>query len=131
MMFGYRDKGDGAIVMTNGDNGSQLANELLASIAVEYGWVDYLPQEKTVVEVDAATLQSYAGDYQFAGGPLVQIRVKDGKLAATAGNDSTVMLPEAPDTFFDSEGGFPQMKFTKMSDGAIALSAGGGTAKKK
>lgn len=36
MMWGYREGGRGAVVMTNGDNGSQLAQEVLASIAAAY-----------------------------------------------------------------------------------------------
>lgn len=37
-MFAYIERGQGAIVMTNGDGGSQLADEILRSIGVEYGW---------------------------------------------------------------------------------------------
>lgn len=41
MLFGYREGGRGAVVMTNGDRGGQLANEILRSIGAEYGWVDF------------------------------------------------------------------------------------------
>lgn len=41
MLFAYREDGRGAVVMTNGDRGGALANEILRSIAAEYGWVDY------------------------------------------------------------------------------------------
>ncbi len=30
--------GKGAIIMTNGDRGSELAREILYAIAAEYGW---------------------------------------------------------------------------------------------
>ena len=131
MLFGYREPFEGAVVMTNGDRGSRVANEILASIAVEYGWVDYLPVEKKVVAVDPAKLQSYAGDYQFPNGTVVQIRVKDGKLTSSIGGDGVAMLAEAPDLFFDLEGNVPATKFVEMSDGTIELDAGGGTAKRK
>jgi hypothetical protein len=42
--FAYRDRGLGAVVMTNGDRGGPLANEILGRIAVEYDWVDYRAQ---------------------------------------------------------------------------------------
>jgi CubicO group peptidase (beta-lactamase class C family) len=41
MMFAYRDGGRGAIVMTNGDRGGNLADEILGSVAAEYNWPDY------------------------------------------------------------------------------------------
>ena len=41
MLFAYREGGRGAVVMTNGDRGGALANEIMRSIAAEYGWVDY------------------------------------------------------------------------------------------
>jgi CubicO group peptidase (beta-lactamase class C family) len=129
--FAYRDAGEGAIVMTNGDNGSDLANEILRAIAVEYGWVDYLPKERTVVPVDAAVLASYVGDYAFPGGPVVRIRVKDGQLTSAIGIGSAVLLAEAPDSFFDMDGHAPPTKFVKAADGTMELHADGGVAKRK
>jgi len=35
----YND-GDDVVIMTNGDNGSQLASEIQRSVAREYGWPD-------------------------------------------------------------------------------------------
>ena len=129
--FAYRDSGEGAIVMTNGDNGGDLANEILRAIAVEYRWVDYLPKERTVVAVDAAVLASYVGDYAFPGGPVVQIRVKNGQLTSAVGGGSAVLLAEAPDSFFDMDGHVPPTRFTKAADGTTKLHADGGVAKRK
>jgi CubicO group peptidase (beta-lactamase class C family) len=39
------NQGDGAVVMTNGDGGGRLIQEILLSIAHEYNWPDYKPQE--------------------------------------------------------------------------------------
>ncbi len=33
--------GDGAVIMTNGDNGAQLANDIVRTIAYEYKWPDF------------------------------------------------------------------------------------------
>lgn len=129
--FAYRDSGDGAVVMTNGDEGGDLAMEILRSIAVEYGWVDYLPKERAVVKVDAAVLTSYVGDYAFPGGPVVQIRVKDGQLTSGINGDGAVMTAEAPDSFFDMDGHVPPTGFKKGPDGRMELHAGGGVAKRK
>ena len=47
MMFAYLSGGRGAIVMTNGDRGGALADEIVGSIAIEYGWPDFKPHEKS------------------------------------------------------------------------------------
>ena len=41
MLFAYVHTGQGAVVMTNGDQGGVLAGEILRSISREYGWPDY------------------------------------------------------------------------------------------
>jgi CubicO group peptidase (beta-lactamase class C family) len=41
----HREKGYGAAVMTNGDQGNSLVQEIAGSIAREYGWADFLPPE--------------------------------------------------------------------------------------
>ena len=40
-LVAHRDKGYGAVVMTNSDNGLKLADEILRSISLEYHWEDY------------------------------------------------------------------------------------------
>ena len=45
MLFGYLDNGSGAVVMTNGDRGSALADEILRAISAEYEWPDYQTKE--------------------------------------------------------------------------------------
>ncbi|HUP03035.1 MAG TPA: serine hydrolase, partial [Bryobacteraceae bacterium] len=129
--FAYRDTGEGAVVMTNSDNGAALANEILRAIAAEYGWVDFRPKERTVVTVDPAVLQSYVGDYELPGGPVVNVRLKDDKLIAGVGGDNVELLPEAPDSFFDLAGSAPPVKFVKQADGSIDLVARGVTFKRK
>jgi CubicO group peptidase (beta-lactamase class C family) len=47
MLAAYEHHGDGAIVMTNAEGGSTLANEVMQSIAAEYGWPDFHPTVRT------------------------------------------------------------------------------------
>jgi len=46
LMMATLDSGKGAVVMVNSDNGVQLAQEIVLSIASEYGWPDYKPKER-------------------------------------------------------------------------------------
>jgi CubicO group peptidase (beta-lactamase class C family) len=45
LMFAYVEAGDGAVVMTNSDNGMELASEIISSIAREYSWPALLPED--------------------------------------------------------------------------------------
>lgn len=40
-LVAYVNSGEGAIIMTNSDNGAELIQEIVRSIAKEYGWTDY------------------------------------------------------------------------------------------
>ncbi|HVP00096.1 MAG TPA: serine hydrolase [Bryobacteraceae bacterium] len=132
MMFGYLSGGRGAVVMTNGDRGGALADEILRSIAIEYNWPDYRPQEKAIANLDEETLKAYAGAYQFPNGPSITITVEGGRLLVkTPEGDAIEMLPESTTSFFTVRAGVPAFKFTRKEDGSVELAAGGGTAKRK
>ena len=51
------------------------------------------------LEVDAATLQSYAGTYRGDPGPEISVIVKDGKLFATLGRDAYELMATDKTTF--------------------------------
>jgi hypothetical protein len=110
---------------------TSVAAAALRAIAVEYGWVDYLPKERTVLKVDPAVLAPYVGDYQFPGGPLVNVQVKHGRLIAGVGSDVVELFAEALDSFFDMDGQSPPVMFVEKDDGSIALHADGGVASRK
>lgn len=56
ILIAHRDKGYGAAVMTNSDTGALLFQEILRSIAREYGWEGILPREYESIE---AVVESY------------------------------------------------------------------------
>src|SRR4030095_10378344 len=58
----HRDKGYGAVVMVNSDNG-QIMNEIIRAIAQEYQWEDFLPAPRAIVSVDSAKLNEYTGRF--------------------------------------------------------------------
>lgn len=45
-LYGYTQTGQGAVVLTNGDNGAALIKEILASISAEYDWPEFKVTEK-------------------------------------------------------------------------------------
>lgn len=62
------DGGQGAVVMTNGDQGWRLAREILAAIAREYDWQRYdaPPQIKKVAQLAPGELRSFVGQYRIS-----------------------------------------------------------------
>ncbi len=45
LMYAYLTTAEGAVVMTNSDAGMALASEIINSIALEYGWPGFVPEE--------------------------------------------------------------------------------------
>jgi CubicO group peptidase (beta-lactamase class C family) len=101
MAFAYAGSGKGAVVMTNGDYGGQLVDEILRAIAVEYGWPDYRQQVKAAVP-HPAHLERYAGEYSIGGLPLL-VTAENGKLYVEArplGPQKLELIPESDERFF-------------------------------
>src|SRR5262249_12938142 len=70
----------GVAIMTNSDNGGTLLNELLRSVAKEYGWPGYAVTEKELAKIEPKVLASYVGDYQEDQVGKIAVTQKDGEL---------------------------------------------------
>lgn len=99
-MLAFTHRGQGAVVMTNGDNGGQLASEILRAIAAEYGWPGYLSAEVVPVAVAPATLDELAGTYALPGGPrVVVVREGDALVVQPRGEPSERLWATSDSTF--------------------------------
>ena len=97
----YPERGQGAAIMTNGDQGSALYNEILRSIAAEYGWPDYQPKIKSVARVDPAIYDGYIGRYRFSPEIVVIISKEDDRLCAQiVGEEKNECFPKSDTTYF-------------------------------
>jgi hypothetical protein len=118
-MTAYLNGGQGAVVMTNGDNGSRVMTELLRAVAVEYGWPGYPgPKEKTIAQVDPAIYKAYAGVYAIGPGDTIIAQEKAGKLIVFYQMQSTELLPESPTRFFEL-GNESEIEFVRDGAGAV------------
>jgi CubicO group peptidase (beta-lactamase class C family) len=103
---GYRcnlvayNEGDGVVIMTNGDNGGQLASEIQRSVAREYGWPDFQPLEHTVTKVDAKSLDSYTGVYKSSNGAFMVTREGDQLFVQLTGQPKFPLFQESERKFF-------------------------------
>lgn len=62
-LVGYEHGGDGAVIMTNGDQGYELGLEIVRSIAKEYEWPDFHPITRTMLPMNAAAQSEFIGHY--------------------------------------------------------------------
>jgi CubicO group peptidase (beta-lactamase class C family) len=121
----YVHTGQGAVVMTNGDGGRKLVDEILRGIAKEYGWPDYLPKEKTVARVDANLLAAYVGQYALEVAPDVTVHVTTEadtlwvEVVQPSGREKDVLWPESDTRFFHKEEDF-QVTFVRDGDGNVS-----------
>jgi hypothetical protein len=136
---GYRSKmvafpeiGQGAVVMTNGEGGEELNDEVLRGLAQAYGWPALGPLEKTVVEVDPLILEQFVGDYILADYPDFPINIRAEKnllvLNTAADGDTRELYPESEKRFFSTVS-TREYTFIRDDQGivvALETSGGGG-----
>jgi CubicO group peptidase (beta-lactamase class C family) len=102
LLVGYKNGRQGVVVMINRNNNGKFIDEVIESVAREYGWPDYLG-ETTQLEyetVPAAIQASYAGEYEAADKPSLTIFFEDGKLFARSGEDVWFRIYPASETEF-------------------------------
>jgi CubicO group peptidase (beta-lactamase class C family) len=101
LFVAYRNHGDGAVVMTNAQGGLELANDLMRSIATEYGWPDFRPVVRTEVKVDRTILTRYVGTYLLAPDFDIVVTLKGDQLIIQATDqDKVPIFPESQTEFF-------------------------------
>ncbi len=95
------ENGDGAVIMTNGDRGGQLADEIMRSIAAEYDWPDGQPKMRQRTNVSPQLLDRLVGTYQLAPNFLLHVSKEEGHLFAQAtGQERFEIFPESDRDFF-------------------------------
>jgi CubicO group peptidase (beta-lactamase class C family) len=101
VMLGYRASGDGVVVMTNGDRGFQLGEEILRAVAAEYGWPDYRPVERVSIPVDIADQARFIGTFTIEGPGDFTIRRDGDRLVAEIWKDVIdPLIPASASSFF-------------------------------
>lgn len=88
------ESGDGAVYLTNSDNGSDLGLEFLATVSRVYDWPMFRSAlvERTTQPVEV--LKSLVGRYKFAEGPAISVVYEQGALTLLFPNgDRYAMTP--------------------------------------
>lgn len=70
LLFAYTQTGQGAVILTNGDGAWPLIEELMRSIAAEYGWEDYRPLVRAAVPAQRELFDQFTGQFKVANTTL-------------------------------------------------------------
>lgn len=127
-MLVSRDKGYGAVVMTNSDNGNIL-REVLRGVAREYGWDEFLPAPYETIALEASKLNDYVGRYQINPDLVLTIKNEGGKLVASPTGDREFELLPTSDTTFIRRDSNNKYNFVR-SEGSGAAGGGDPAAKR-
>ncbi len=105
-LIAHRDDGYGVVVMTNSDNGSSLAAEIIRSVANVYKWKSYLPEQIVTIKMSPDKLSYFQGKYAEHEDEFYTVAVNQGKLYIKSINlQKAELLPISENTFIDSKYG--------------------------
>ncbi|HEY1434283.1 MAG TPA: serine hydrolase domain-containing protein, partial [Thermoanaerobaculia bacterium] len=86
------NRGYGAIVMTNSDNGHFLIEEIVRSIAAAYYWEGYQIEALAVAKLSPETLATFAGRYRLGADTILVVAPAGGGLEVKAALGSAFTL---------------------------------------
>lgn len=107
-MIMYVGTGDGAVFMTNSEQGIAVGREMLRAASFVYDWPDYKPTMNRRVSLESAQLRSLEGTYDFGDGVqiLITFQPSEEALSITFPNgDAYALVPTGPQNFVDQETG--------------------------
>lgn len=100
--------GNVVAIMTNSDNGSRVAAELMQAIFRHYGWKGYQPDVRSKIDLPHERLELYTGTYSIPELGEITIVLNDGNLKTEKGEviqQEVKLIPENDSTFFDASDG--------------------------
>jgi CubicO group peptidase (beta-lactamase class C family) len=118
----YAETGQGAAIMINANDNSQMISRILEAIAREYHWPDassLTPSRRPVTKVAEDKLSAYVGRYELANNQMLTFTKDQGRLLTVVdGFADEEFLAEADDQF-DSQGRNIQITFLKARNGEV------------
>lgn len=114
--------GQGVVIMTNSDRGMELIDELMRSVSSAYGWSNFKPVTKKVIQLSPQKLVALAGKYTVKGQPNLIMEISAGKnelrVKQLWNRFEFSLQPESALDFFATDDGEP-VKFETAADGTI------------
>ena len=115
----YPYRGQGAVIMTNSDNGLLLADEVLRALAEVYGWPDFKPVEKTLYRLDPSIYHGYVGSYEVTTEYALDVSHEDYYLVIRPTGQAPTRFYVESQTFFFSVDPYIRIQFHTGEKGEV------------
>ncbi|WP_307828043.1 serine hydrolase domain-containing protein [Nocardioides sp. SYSU D00038] len=112
----------GAVVMTNGDDGTPVVTSVLRAVATVLGWDDVVPEEGPAAE-GVTVLADRAGTYCSDDGLVVTLADDDGRVVLTVPHQPPVTLRREGATTLTTD--HLDLRVLLADDGSITVEQGG------
>jgi len=115
----YPYKGQGAVIMTNSDNGFLLTDEILRSLSAAYEWPDFKPQERPLYRLDPSIYRQYVGRYEISPDYILDVSYEDYYLIIRPTGQAPTRFYVESQTFFFSIDPYVRIQFLSDRKGDI------------
>jgi len=110
----YPAKSQGAVIMTNSDNGALIIQEILAALSDAYKWPHFKPEEKTVLRLAPETYKAFEGRYEVNPSYVLDVTPEDYYLVIRpTGQAATKFFAEGQTLFYSTD---PYIRIQFFSD---------------
>jgi len=114
----FLTRGQGAVVMTNSDDGYLVVNELLEMIEREYAWPTEEPR-RIVMMPEPASMDSYVGSYELREGNMIVVQRQQDRLELHIPSQPPIPLRSSASDIFFSDAVNSELRFSRDIEGAI------------
>lgn len=99
ILIGFKNKNSGLVVLTNGNNGNGLIQEIVRAVATEYQWPALAPKRYDVKVLASAQHEQYAGYFTNNRGQQLRVRQHNGQLIGQSTDGWTQLVWLGNDQF--------------------------------
>lgn len=118
-LVAYPVRGQGAVIMTNSDNGEYLIDEICRALSDAYQWPHYIPEIKKYFRLDPSIYQLYEGTYEVTPEYRLMVSYEDYYLLIQpTGQIATKFFVENTTTFFSTDP-YIQIRFVRDNEGNV------------
>ena len=120
MYFGTSN-GDGAVVMTNSDNGFAVIAQIVPTLARIYDWPAFAPEKRALANVPLAEQLAYTGKFITKDGYAFEIASVAGQLEFSGlAHSGSALFPSSSKSFFVTDNTM-QIAFDTPSNGTMKI----------
>jgi len=115
----YPAKGQGAVIMTNSDNGFLLVQEIMAALSGAYGWAHFKPEEKSVLRLDPGSYRDFSGTYEVNPNYRLEVAPEDYYLVIRPTGQAATKFYAESQTLFYSTDPYVRIQFLRNAKGDV------------